>query len=93
LTASQAVDFSPDLIDLREVLVIAECSSKWRRLVPPARSPSGMERKAWETEADKMRYVYKAPVVDEDVKAIVDYLARIKGGGLSISTPWCRRRS
>jgi cytochrome c5 len=38
-----------------------------------------LPRKVWEAEVEKMRNVYKAPVADEDVKAIVDYLTRIKG--------------
>ena len=32
-------------------------------------------------EVKKMRQNYKAPVPDEDVKPIVDYLTRIKGDG------------
>ena len=35
----------------------------------------------WQAEVDKMRAVYKAPIVEEDVKAIVDYLTRIRGAG------------
>jgi cytochrome c553 len=38
-----------------------------------------LPRKAWEAEVDKMRNVYRAPVEDEDAKAIVDYLTRIRG--------------
>lgn len=38
-----------------------------------------LPRKAWEGIVQKMRSSYKAPVADEDVKPIVDYLARIKG--------------
>lgn len=34
---------------------------------------------AWKAEAEKMIHVYKAPVDEQDVPAIVDYLARIKG--------------
>jgi len=38
-----------------------------------------LPRKVWEAEVEKMRAAYKAPVAEEDVKAIVDYLTRIKG--------------
>jgi len=38
-----------------------------------------LPRATWQAEVDKMRAAYKAPVSDEDVKPIVDYLARIKG--------------
>jgi mono/diheme cytochrome c family protein len=33
----------------------------------------------WEAEVDKMRKVYKAPIDDKDVDAIVHYLISIKG--------------
>jgi len=33
---------------------------------------SAMSRAAWETEVTKMRNVYKAPVAEGDVPAIVD---------------------
>jgi cytochrome c5 len=36
---------------------------------------------AWQGEVEKMRSAYKAPVSDEDVKPIVDYLVRIRGAG------------
>ena len=38
-----------------------------------------MPKAAWEAEINKMRNVYKAPVPESDVAAIVDYLTRIKG--------------
>ena len=34
---------------------------------------------AWQAEAEKMIHVYKAPVDEKDVPAIVEYLVRIKG--------------
>jgi hypothetical protein len=34
---------------------------------------------AWQAEAEKMIHVYKDPVDEKDVPAIVAYLARIKG--------------
>jgi cytochrome c5 len=34
---------------------------------------------AWQAEAQKMIHVYKAPVDEKDVPAIVEYLAGIKG--------------
>ncbi len=34
---------------------------------------------AWKAEAEKMIHVYKAPVDETDVEAIVDYLVSIKG--------------
>jgi hypothetical protein len=33
----------------------------------------------WKAEAEKMIHVYKAPVDEKDVPAIVDYLTKIKG--------------
>jgi hypothetical protein len=38
-----------------------------------------LTRSAWERIVDKMRSQYKAPVADEDVPAIVAYLASHKG--------------
>jgi hypothetical protein len=38
-----------------------------------------MTRAAWQAEAEKMIHVYKAPVDEKDVPAIVDYLTRTKG--------------
>jgi hypothetical protein len=40
-----------------------------------------LPRATWEAEVNKMREAYKAPVPDEDVKPIVDYLMHIKGNG------------
>jgi cytochrome c553 len=34
---------------------------------------------AWQAEAEKMIHVFKAPVDEKDIPAIVAYLARIKG--------------
>jgi hypothetical protein len=34
-----------------------------------------LSRAEWQSEVDKMRNVYKAPIAAEDVAAIVDYLA------------------
>jgi hypothetical protein len=39
-----------------------------------------MSRAKWQAVVDKMIRAYKAPVAAEDVAAIVDYLARTKGG-------------
>jgi cytochrome c553 len=38
-----------------------------------------LPRKTWQAEVEKMRNVYKAPVEEQDVGAIVDYLAKLKG--------------
>ena len=38
-----------------------------------------LQRQVWQAEVDKMRKTYKAPIAEEDVKPIVDYLARTKG--------------
>ncbi|MGA2894342.1 MAG: cytochrome c [Xanthobacteraceae bacterium] len=38
-----------------------------------------MPRAAWQAEVAKMRNVYKAPVEEKDVGAIVDYLTAVKG--------------
>lgn len=40
-----------------------------------------MGRSAWQAEVNKMRTLFKAPVDEGDVPAIVDYLVRIKGNG------------
>jgi hypothetical protein len=50
------------------------CHSRGMVLNQPA-----MAKPAWEAEVAKMRNVYKAPVNESDVPAIVDYLVRIKG--------------
>jgi hypothetical protein len=34
-----------------------------------------LSRAQWQSEVDKMRRVYKAPIADEDVPAIIKYLA------------------
>jgi len=36
-------------------------------------------RALWEAEVAKMRNAYKAPLSDEEAKAIVDYLVRVYG--------------
>ncbi|MGA7804298.1 cytochrome c [Bradyrhizobium sp.] len=38
-----------------------------------------LPRKTWQAEVEKMRSTYKAPVADQDVGPIVDYLAKLKG--------------
>ena len=38
-----------------------------------------LPKAAWEAEVAKMRNVYKAPIDDKDVPAIVDYLTAVKG--------------
>jgi cytochrome c5 len=50
------------------------CHSAAMILYQPA-----MPRAAWQAEVTKMRNVYKAPVDDKDVSAIVDYLTAVKG--------------
>jgi hypothetical protein len=39
-----------------------------------------LSRADWQAEVNKMRTVYKAPIADADVPAIVDYLATLGGG-------------
>lgn len=50
------------------------CHSAGMILVQPR-----MPKAAWAAEVTKMRNVYKAPVDEKDVPAIVDYLVAIKG--------------
>jgi cytochrome c5 len=38
-----------------------------------------LAKAAWEAEVAKMRNVYKAPVDEKDVPAIVEYLTAVKG--------------
>ena len=38
-----------------------------------------LSREAWQEVVNKMITAYKAPVSPDDVKAIVDYLVRVKG--------------
>lgn len=40
-----------------------------------------LPRSAWQAEVGKMRSLFKAPVDEGDVPAIVDYLVRTKGNG------------
>lgn len=37
-----------------------------------------LSRATWEAEVAKMRNVYKAPIADEDVSPIVDYLSKLQ---------------
>jgi cytochrome c5 len=39
-----------------------------------------LSRAEWQAEVNKMRNVYKAPIADADVPAIVDYLANLSNG-------------
>jgi cytochrome c5 len=39
-----------------------------------------LSRVDWQAEVDKMRKIYKAPIADADVPAIVDYLINLKSG-------------
>ena len=50
------------------------CHSRGMVLTQPA-----LPKAVWEAEVAKMRNVFKAPVSDGDVPAIIDYLVRIKG--------------
>jgi mono/diheme cytochrome c family protein len=50
------------------------CHSASMVLTQPA-----LPKAVWQAEVEKMIHAYKAPVADEDVAAIVDYLARTKG--------------
>lgn len=50
------------------------CHSREMVLNQPAMPQAG-----WQAEVVKMRNVYKAPVSDGDVPAILDYLVRVKG--------------
>lgn len=36
-----------------------------------------LSRTEWQAEVDKMRQTYKAPIADEDVAKVVDYLAKL----------------
>jgi cytochrome c5 len=49
------------------------CHSAGMVLTQPA-----LPRAAWQAEVNKMIHVFKAPVPEQDVPAIVDYLTRIK---------------
>jgi hypothetical protein len=50
------------------------CHSASMVLTQPA-----LPKAVWQAEVDKMIHAYKAPVAEEDVAAIVDYLVRTKG--------------
>lgn len=45
------------------------------------RNQPAMSRAEWQREVNKMRNVFKAPVNDDDVVNIVDYLVRTDGHG------------
>jgi hypothetical protein len=51
------------------------CHSAGMVLTQPA-----LPRAEWQSEVDKMRNTYKAPVEASDVPAIVDYLVTLKAG-------------
>ena len=38
-----------------------------------------LSRAMWQAEVNKMIHVFKAPIAEQDVPAIVDYLTRTKG--------------
>jgi hypothetical protein len=38
-----------------------------------------LPRAMWQAEVNKMIQVFKAPIAEQDVPAIVDHLTRIKG--------------
>jgi hypothetical protein len=40
----------------------------------------GLSKQTWQSEVAKMRKVYKAPIADTDVPAIIAYLTSIKPG-------------
>jgi cytochrome c5 len=50
------------------------CHSAGMVLNQPVRSAA-----AWQAEAEKMLHVFKAPIDEKDVPAIVEYLVRIRG--------------
>jgi hypothetical protein len=50
------------------------CHSAGMVLNQPALSAA-----AWQAEAEKMIHLFKAPVDEKDVPAIVEYLVRVKG--------------
>jgi mono/diheme cytochrome c family protein len=53
----------------------AACHSPAMVLVQPK-----LSREEWAAEVAKMRSVYKAPIADEDMPAILSYLAALKPG-------------
>jgi cytochrome c5 len=56
--------------------VCLACHSAEMVLMQPKLSPA-----AWKAEVNKMRAVFKAPVADADVDAIVDYLVKLQNPG------------
>jgi len=44
-----------------------------------AMQPPNLPRKTWEAEVTKMKKVYGAPIPDEEIGALADYLAKTYG--------------
>ena len=84
LAASKSIELPPDGVQLkpsalpgyaRAQAICAAChSAEYMQYQPP-----NAARPYWEAMVKRMKLVFKAPIADADMPAIVDYLAKTYG--------------
>ena len=81
---SKSIDLPPDGIQLKPSAlpgyavaqaICAACHSAEYMQYQPATAP----RAYWDTMTKRMKVVFKAPIADEDIPLIVDYLTKTYG--------------
>ena len=84
LAGSKTIDLPPDGVQLRPSAlpgyakaqaVCAACHSAEYMQYQPATAP----RAYWDATAKRMKLVFKAPIADEDIPLIVEYLTKTYG--------------
>ena len=84
LAGSKSIDLPPDGVQLKPSAlpgyakaqaICAACHSAEYLQYQPATAP----RAYWENMTRRMKLVFKAPVADEDIPLIVEYLAKTYG--------------
>ena len=84
LAGSKSIDLPPDGVQLKpstlpgyakaQVNCVACHSAEYMQYQPPT-----APRPYWEAMAKRMKTVFKAPIADEDIPLIVEYLAKTYG--------------
>ena len=84
LAGSKTIDLPPDGVQLKPSTlpgyakaqaICAACHSAEYMQYQPATAP----RPYWDAMAKRMKVVFKAPIADEDIPLIVDYLVKTYG--------------
>ena len=84
LAGSKSIDLPPDGVQLKPSTlpgyakaqaICAACHSAEYMQYQPATAP----RPYWDAMAKRMKVVFKAPIADEDIPLIVDYLVKTYG--------------